>query len=131
MQENGTGRNKVEPPKKKRVKKIIKLKISREDSLQGQRGKSKRLPELKSQARVKNFIYIQDPESMQHTDLKRSRGQQMSHPNTGKKKVPGPNIIKKHQQKKDYSLRSRHSIKNVIVLEISHSRECAQLAVNE
>ena len=32
----------------------------------------------------------------------------MSQPNTGKKKVPGPNIIKKHQQKKEYSLRSRH-----------------------
>ena len=90
------------------------MKTSRENSLQGQRGKSKRLPELKFQARVKNFIYIQDPESMQHTDLKKSRGQQMSQPNTGKKKVPGPNIIKKHQQKKEYSLRSRHQKCNSI-----------------
>ena len=36
---------------------------------------------------------------MQHIDLKRSQGQQMSLANTGKKKVPGHNIIKKHQLK--------------------------------
>ena len=31
-----------------------------------EREKQQRLPELKSQKRVENFIYIQDPDSMQH-----------------------------------------------------------------
>ena len=37
-----------------------------------EREKQQRLPELKSQKRVKNFIYSQDPESMQRINLKRS-----------------------------------------------------------
>ena len=56
-----------------------------------EREEQQRLPELKPQKRVKNFIYIQSPESMQHVDLKRSQRQQMSPSNIGKKKVPGPN----------------------------------------
>ena len=36
-----------------------------------ERGKQQRLPELKSQKRDKDFIYIQDPENMQHIDLKK------------------------------------------------------------
>ena len=71
-----------------------------------EREKQHRLPELKSQKRVKNFIYIQDPQSLKHIDLKKSQGQQMSQPNTRKKKVPGPNIVKKHQPKNECSLRS-------------------------
>ena len=59
-----------------------------------------RLSELKSQKTVKNFIYIQDPESMQHLDLKRSRRQQMSQLNIGKTKVPGPNNIKSTSQRR-------------------------------
>ena len=59
------------------------MKTPREHRLQDGRGKCNR--ELKSQKRVKNFIYILDPESMQHIDLKRSQGQQISQPDTGKK----------------------------------------------
>ena len=83
-----------------------------------EREKQQRLPKLKSQKTVKNFIYIQDPESMQHIDLKRNQGQQMSQPNIGKKKVASPNNIKKHQPKKEYSLRSKHNIKTATVSEI-------------
>ena len=42
----------------------------------------------------------------------------MSQPNTGKRKVPGPNNIKKHQPKKEYSLRLKHNIKTATVSEI-------------
>ena len=45
--------------------------------------------------------------------------------------VPGPNSIKKHQQKKEYSLRSKHNIKTATVSEISHSGERVQQAMNE
>ena len=58
-----------------------------------EREEVQRLPELKSQKRMKNFIYIQDPESIQYINLKRSQGQQMSQANIGKKKVPGPSNI--------------------------------------
>ena len=61
---------------------------------------------------------------MQHIDLKRNQGQQMSHQNTGKKKVPGPNNMKKHQPKKEYSLRSKHNIKTVTVSEKSLRKTC-------
>ena len=63
---------------------------------------------------------------MQHIDLKRSQGQRMSQPNTEKKKVPGPNNVKKHQPKKECSLRSKHNIKTATVSEISHSGERLQ-----
>ena len=76
-----------------------------------ERKKQQRLPELKSQRLVKNFIYIQDLDSIQHIDLRRSQGQQRSRPNTGKKNVSGPNSIKKHQPKKGCSLRSKHNNK--------------------
>ena len=59
---------------------------------------------------------------MQHIDLKRNQGQQMSQPNIGKKKVASPNNIKKHQPKKEYSLRSKHNIKTATVSEIRTSR---------
>ena len=55
----------------------------------------------------------------------------MSKPNVGKKKVPGPHNIKKHQPKKEYSLRSKHNIKTATVSEISHSGERAQHTLNE
>ena len=42
-----------------------------------ERDKQRRLPELKSQKIVKNFIYIQDPERMQHIDLKNKRANQI------------------------------------------------------
>ena len=79
-----------------------------------------------SQKIVKDFIYIRDLESMQHINLKRSQGQRMSQPNTEKKKVPGPNNVKKHEPKKECSLRSKHNIKIATVLEISHSGERVQ-----
>ena len=68
---------------------------------------------------------------MRHIDLKRSQGQQMSQPNTGKKKIPGPNSIKKHQPKIEYNLRSKHNIKTATVSEMSHSRERVQQTKNE
>ena len=73
--------------------------------LGGRRKKQQRLPELKSQKRVKNFIFIPDPENMHHIDLKRSQRQQMSQPNTGKKKVPGPNYVKKAPAKEGVQLK--------------------------
>ena len=48
---------------------------------------------------------------MQHIDLKRSQGQQMSQPNIGKKKVPGSTAA--------------------AASEISHSGERAQHTLNE
>ena len=78
-----------------------------------------------------NFIYIQDPESMQHVDLKRSQGQQMSQPNIGKKKVPRLNNIKNNQPEKEYSIRPKHNIKTATVSEISHSGERVQHTMNE
>ena len=78
-----------------------------------------------------NLIYIQDPKSMQQIDLKRSQGQQMNQPNTGKRKVRGPNNIKKHQSKKNYSLRSKHYTKIATVSEISHSGERVRQTMNE
>ena len=42
-----------------------------------ERDKQQRLPELKSQKIVKNFIYIQDPERMQHIDLKNKKANQI------------------------------------------------------
>ena len=42
-----------------------------------ERDKQRRLPELKSQKIVNNFIYIQDPERMQHIDLKNKRANQI------------------------------------------------------
>ena len=63
---------------------------------------------------------------MQHIHLKRSQGQQISQPSTGKKKVPGINNIKKHQPKKEYSLRSKHNIKTATVSEVSHLGERLQ-----
>ena len=95
------------------------------------RKEQQRLPELKSQKRVKNFIYTQDSESIQNMNLKRSQGQQMSQPNIGKKKVPGPNNIKKHQSKTEYSLRSKHNIKTATVSETCHPGKRAQQTLNE
>ena len=40
--------------------------------IEREKEKQQRLPELKCQKKINNFIYIQDPESMQHIDLKRS-----------------------------------------------------------
>ena len=55
----------------------------------------------------------------------------MSQPNIGKKKVPGPNNIEKHQLKKKYSLRSKHNNQNFNSIRISHSGECVQNTMNE
>ena len=132
VQENCIVRHKVEPKEEKRVKKLIYIEDPERMQVTGRETeKQQRLPELKSQKRVKNLIYIQDPESMQHIDMKRSQGQQMSQPNAGKRKVPGPNSIKKHQPKKEYSLRSRHYTKTATVSEISHSGERVQQTMNE
>ena len=68
---------------------------------------------------------------MQHIDLKRNQGQQMSHQNTGKKKVPGPNHMKQHQPKKEDSLRSKYNIKAATVSEISHSGKRVHHTMNE
>ena len=68
---------------------------------------------------------------MQHIDWKRSQGQQMSQSNTGKKKVSGTNNTKKHQPKKEYSLRSKYSIKNATVSGKSHSGERVQQTTNK
>ena len=68
---------------------------------------------------------------MQHIELKRSQGQEMSQPNIGKKKVPEPNNIKKYEPNKEYSLRSRHNIKPATLSEISHSGERVQQTMNE
>ena len=132
VQENDIVQNKVEPKEETRVKKLIYIEDPERIQVTGrQREKQQRLPELKSQKRVKNLIYIQDPESMQHIDLRRSQGQQMSQPNTGKRKVRGPNNIKRHQPKKEYILRSKHNTKTATVSEISHSGERVQQAMNE
>ena len=81
VQENDIIRNKVEPKEEKRVKKLIYIEDPERIQVTGrEREKQQRLPELKSQ----NF---QDSQSIQHIDLKRSQGQQMSQPNTGKRKV--------------------------------------------
>ena len=91
----------MEPKEEKRVKKLMYIEDPERIQVTGRHmEKQQRLPELRSQKRVKNLIYIQDPESMQHIGLKRSQGQHMSPPNIGKRKVPGPNNIKKHQPKK-------------------------------
>ena len=55
----------------------------------------------------------------------------MSQPNIEKRKVRGPDNIKKHQPKKEYSLRSKHNTKTATVSEISHSGERAQQTMNE
>ena len=47
----------------------------------------------------------------------------MAEANIGKIKLSGPNYMKKHQPKKEYSLRSKQNIKTLIVSEISHSGE--------
>ena len=132
VQEKDIVRNKVEPKEEKRVKKLMYVEDPERIKVTGrEKEKQQRLPELKFQKRVENFIYIQDPESMQHIDLKRSQGQQMSEPNIGKKKVPGPNNVEKHQPKKEYSLRSKHNIKTATLSEISHSGKCVQNTMNE
>ena len=77
---------------------IEDLERIQEDS---QREEQQRLPDLKSQTRVKNFIYIQDPESMQQINLKRSQGKEMNEANIGKIKLSGPNYMEKHQLKKE------------------------------
>ena len=88
---------KLQPKEEKRVKKLMYIEHpERIQFIWRVRKEQQRLPELKSQKRKKNFIYMQDPESMQNMNLKRSQRQQMSQPNIGKKKVPGPNNIKKH-----------------------------------
>ena len=48
-----------------------------------------------------------------------------------KEKILGFNNIKKHQPKKEYSLRSKHNIKTVTVSEISRSGEREQHTINE
>ena len=55
----------------------------------------------------------------------------MSQPNTGKRKVPGPNNIKKYQTKKEYSLSLKHNIKTATVSEICHSEEHVQQTNNK
>ena len=55
----------------------------------------------------------------------------MSQPNTGKRKVPGPNNIKKYQPKKEYSLSLKHNIKTATVSEICHSEEHVQQTNNK
>ena len=121
VQENGVARNKVEPKEERRLKKLMCIEDLEKVQVTGrERVKQQRLPELKSQKRNKNFIYIQDPNSMQHVDLKRSQGQQVSQTNTGKKKVPGPNNVKKLQPKKEYNLRSKYNIQTATVSQISH-----------
>ena len=106
VKENDIVQNKVEPKEETRVKKLIYIEHPERIQVMGrEREKQQRLPELKSQKRVKNLIYIQDPESMQHIDLKRSQGQQMSQPNTGKRKVRGPNNIKKAPAKERVHLK--------------------------
>ena len=55
----------------------------------------------------------------------------MSQPNTGKKKVPGSNNIKKQQPKREYSLRLKHNIKTAAVSEISHSGEHVEQIMNK
>ena len=121
VQENGIVRNKVEPKEEKILKKLMCIEDLEKVQVTGkEREKQQRLPELKSQKRDKNFIYIQDPNSMQHVDLKRSQGQQVSQTNTGKKKVPGPNDVKKLQPKKEYNLRSKYNMKTKTVSQISH-----------
>ena len=50
----------------------------------------------------------------------------MSQSNIGKTKVLGPNNIKKHQPKQEYSLRSKHHIKTATISEISHSAKWVQ-----
>ena len=55
----------------------------------------------------------------------------MSQPNTRKKKVPNPSSIKRHQPKKECSLRSKHNIKTATISEISHSGERVQQTINE
>ena len=132
VQENDIVQNNVQPTEETRVKKLIYIEDPERIQVMGrEREKQQRLPELKSQKRVKNLIYIQDPESMQHIDLRRSQGQQMNQPNTGKRKVRGPNNIKRHQPKKEYLLRSKHNTKTATVSEISHSGERVQQAMNE
>ena len=106
MQENDIVRKKGEPKEEKRVKKLMYIEDPKRIQVTGrEKKKQQRLPELKSQKRVKNFISIPDPENMHHIDLKRSQGQQMSQPNTGKKKVPGPNYVKKAPVKEGVQLK--------------------------
>ena len=106
VQENDIVQNKIEPKEETRVKKLIYIEDPERIQVMGrEREKQQKLSELKSQKRVKNLIYIQDPESMQHINLRRSQGQKMSQRNTGKRKVRGPNNIKRHQPKKEYMLR--------------------------
>ena len=94
------------------------------------REKQQRVPELKSQKRVKNFIYVQNPESRQHIE-KRKYGRQICQPNIKKTKVSGLNNMKKHQPKKKYNLRSKYNISTATVSEINHSRERVQQMMNE
>ena len=48
-----------------------------------------------------------------------------------KEKILGSNNIKKHQPKKEYSLRSKHNIKTATLSEISHLGERVQHTINE
>ena len=48
-----------------------------------------------------------------------------------KEKILGSNNIKKHQPKKEYSLRSKHNIKAATLSEISHLGERVQHTINE
>ena len=132
VQENDIVQNKIEPKEETRIKKLIYIEDPERIQVMGrEREKQQKLSELKSQKRVKNLIYIQDPESMQHINLRRSQGQKMSQRNTGKRKVRGPNNIKRHQPKKEYMLRSKHNTKTATVLEVSPSGERVQQAMNE
>ena len=63
---------------------------------------------------------------MQDMDLQRSQGQQMSQPNTGKRKVPGPNNIKKAPAKERVQLKIETYTKTATLSEISHSGERVQ-----
>ena len=102
LQENDIVQNKVEPKEEEIVKKLMYIE---QPDAGREREKQQKLPKLKQHKRVSNFICIQDPESMQHIDLKRCQGQKMSQPNTGKKKVPGPNNIKKAPGKERVQLK--------------------------
>ena len=66
---------------------------------------------------------MKDPESMQHIHLKRTTNKPTKY---WKEKVPEINNMKKHQPKKEYSLRSKHNIKTATVSEVSHLGERLQ-----
>ena len=69
MQENGIGRSKIQPKEQARVKKLMYIEDpDRMLIKKREKEEQQRLLELKSQTTFKNFIYIQDLDSMQHID---------------------------------------------------------------